>query len=96
MTDQLLSELRKMRSTRTNLGLLAGMVALILLTVLLNGFITKKPHELADAREPARAALGRHLGGAVRRADRRDGDHERVPPRHDPPDLRRHAAPDAA
>ena len=43
MTDQLLSELRKMRSTRTNLGLLAGMVALILLTVLLNGFVTKKP-----------------------------------------------------
>ena len=47
MTDQLLSELRKMRSTRTNLGLLAGMIGLILLTVLLNGFITKKP-ELAD------------------------------------------------
>lgn len=47
MTDQLLSELRKMRSTRTNLGLLAGMIGLILLTVMLNGFITKKP-ELAD------------------------------------------------
>ena len=30
-----------MRSTRTNLGLLAGMIALILLTVLLNGFIPK-------------------------------------------------------
>jgi ABC-2 type transport system permease protein len=41
MTDQLLAELRKMRSTRTNLGLLAGMVALILLTVVLTGFITK-------------------------------------------------------
>jgi ABC-2 type transport system permease protein len=47
MTDQLLSELRKMRSTRTNLGLLVGMVALILLAVLLNGLITKK-QELAD------------------------------------------------
>jgi ABC-type transport system involved in multi-copper enzyme maturation permease subunit len=47
MTDQLLSELRKMRSTRTNLGLLAGMVALILLTVILTGFITKAP-ELVD------------------------------------------------
>jgi ABC-2 type transport system permease protein len=47
MTDQLLSELRKMRSTRTNLGLLAGMVALILLSVILTGFITKKP-ELVD------------------------------------------------
>jgi ABC-2 type transport system permease protein len=43
MTSQLLSELRKMRSTRTNLGLLAGMVALILLTVLLSGVVTKKP-----------------------------------------------------
>jgi ABC-2 type transport system permease protein len=43
MTDQLLAELRKMRSTRTNLGLLAGMVALILLTVVLTGFITKAP-----------------------------------------------------
>lgn len=39
MTDQLLSELRKMRSTRTNLGLLAGMVALTLLSVLVNGFV---------------------------------------------------------
>jgi ABC-2 type transport system permease protein len=37
--DQLLSELRKMRSTRTNLGLLAGMVSLTLLTVLINGFV---------------------------------------------------------
>lgn len=46
MTDQLLAELRKMRSTRTNLGLLAGMVVLILLTVLLNGLISK-PAELA-------------------------------------------------
>src|SRR4029450_8848117 len=41
MTDQLLAKLRKMRSTRTKLGLLAGMVALILLTVVLTGFITK-------------------------------------------------------
>ena len=42
MIDQLLSELRKMRSTRTNLGLLAGMVALILLTVLLGGFVPEE------------------------------------------------------
>ena len=39
MIDQLLSELRKMRSTRTDLGLLAGMVALTLLMVLINGFV---------------------------------------------------------
>lgn len=37
MIDQLLSELRKMRSTRTNLGLLVGMVALVLFVVLMNG-----------------------------------------------------------
>jgi ABC-2 type transport system permease protein len=47
MTDQLLSELRKMRSTRTNLGLLGGMVALILLTVLLGGLLSK-PADLAQ------------------------------------------------
>ncbi len=39
MIDQLLSELRKMRTTRTNLGLLAGMIGLTLLTVLINGFV---------------------------------------------------------
>ena len=37
MTDQLLAEFRKMRSTRTNLGLLTGMIALILLITLLTG-----------------------------------------------------------
>ena len=37
MTDQLLSEFRKMRSTRTNLGLLVGMIALILLILLTIG-----------------------------------------------------------
>jgi ABC-2 type transport system permease protein len=42
MIDQLLAELRKMRSTRTNLGLLAGMVALILLSVLLTGLLAAK------------------------------------------------------
>jgi ABC-2 type transport system permease protein len=41
VTGQLLSELRKMRSTRTNLGLLIGMVALLLLMVLLNGLVPK-------------------------------------------------------
>ena len=37
MTDQLLSELRKMRTTRTNLGLLAGMIVLILVFLLAVG-----------------------------------------------------------
>ena len=39
MSAQLRSELRKLRTTRTNLGLLVGMVLLLLLTVLLNGLI---------------------------------------------------------
>jgi ABC-type transport system involved in multi-copper enzyme maturation permease subunit len=39
MIDQLLAELRKMRSTRTNFRLLAGMVGLTLLTALINGFV---------------------------------------------------------
>jgi ABC-2 type transport system permease protein len=47
MTDQLLSELRKMRSTRTNLGLLAGMIALILLFLLAVG-LTGTASDLAD------------------------------------------------
>lgn len=38
MSAQLRSELLKQRSTRTNLGLLAGMLGLVLLAVLLHGF----------------------------------------------------------
>jgi ABC-2 type transport system permease protein len=49
VTDQLLAELRKMRSTRTNLGLLAGMVLLILLSVLLTGLVPEKA-ELATVK----------------------------------------------
>jgi len=47
MTDQLLSELRKMRSTRTNLGLLAGMIAITILSVLLVVLSASKT-ELSD------------------------------------------------
>lgn len=47
MTDQLLSEFRKMRSTRTNLGLLAGMIALILVFLLTIG-LTGPRSDLAD------------------------------------------------
>jgi len=47
MTDQLLSEFRKMRSTRTNRGLLAGMIALILVFLLIVG-LTGTSSDLAD------------------------------------------------
>jgi ABC-type transport system involved in multi-copper enzyme maturation permease subunit len=47
VTDQLLAELRKMRSTRTNLGLLVGMVGLTLLTVLINGFVLSRAELLS-------------------------------------------------
>ena len=44
MTDQIRAELLKIRSTRTRLGLVAGMVALIVLFALLAGLLTKAPH----------------------------------------------------
>jgi ABC-2 type transport system permease protein len=58
MTDQVLAELRKMRSTRTNLGLLAGMIALILLTVLLNGFIPKAQELMTHDNQHALLSAG--------------------------------------
>lgn len=42
MTAQIQAELLKIRSTRTTLGLLVGMVGLVLLTVLLTGLLTAK------------------------------------------------------
>lgn len=44
MIDQLQAELLKIRSTRTTLGLVAGMIALILLFSLLSGLLTKAPN----------------------------------------------------
>jgi ABC-2 type transport system permease protein len=43
MTDQFSAELLKIRSTRTTVGLVLGMVALILLFSLLTGLVTKAP-----------------------------------------------------
>jgi ABC-2 type transport system permease protein len=44
MIDQIRAELLKIRSTRTTLGLVAGMIALIVLFALLTGLLTKAPH----------------------------------------------------
>lgn len=44
MIDQIRAELLKIRTTRTTLGLVAGMVALIVLFALLTGLLTKAPH----------------------------------------------------
>src|SRR5262249_14640670 len=44
MIDQIRAELLKIRSTRTTLGLVAGMVGLIVLFSLLSGLPTKAPH----------------------------------------------------
>lgn len=44
MIDQIRAELLKIRSTRTTLGLVAAMVALIVLFALLSGLLTKAPH----------------------------------------------------
>ena len=74
MIDQLLSELRKMRSTRTNLGLLAGMIGLTLLAVVVNGFALSAAE--LRGHDNQHTLLRRHLWRAVCGADRRDGDHE--------------------
>ena len=44
MIDEVRAELLKIRSTRTTLGLVAGMVALTVLVALLTGLLTKAPH----------------------------------------------------
>ncbi len=48
MTAQLRSELRKMRTTRTNLGLLLGLVALILFGVIAGGFSSEADLSLPE------------------------------------------------
>ena len=84
------AELLKIRSTRTTVGLVLGMIALILLFSLLSGLLTKapRPHQhrgparTAQRRQPRRRLLG------ARRDHARD---QRVPLRHDPPHLPLHA-----
>ena len=89
MTRQLRSELVKLRSTRTNLGLLGGMIGLVLLIVIVTG-LAVTPAELVKE-EHQRAMFGLGSGGRLRRrADRRHVDQERVPARHDPADLHLH------
>ena len=59
MIAQTRAELLKIRTTRTTLGLLLGMIALILLFGLLSGLLTKAPHLLT--KDDQRAVLG--IGG---------------------------------
>lgn len=61
MRTQLRSELVKLRSTRTNLGLLIGMVGLVLLIVIVTG-VAVAPSELAKA-DQQRAIFGLGLAG---------------------------------
>jgi ABC-2 type transport system permease protein len=61
MRDQLRSELVKLRSTKTNLGLLVGMVGLVLLIVIITG-VAVSPAELAKD-EHQRALFGLGLAG---------------------------------
>ena len=55
MTRQMRAELLKLRSTRTTLGLAAGMLALVLLFSLLTALVTKAPH--LSSREDQRSLL---------------------------------------
>ncbi len=57
MTAQLRSELLKLRSTRTNIGLLAGMLGLVLLVVLLHGL--SLPVKELVGRQPQKEIFGR-------------------------------------
>ena len=83
------AELLKIRSTRTTIGIVLGMIALILLFSLLSGLLTKAaaPDQhrgstrTVERRQPCRGLLG------ARRDHARD---QRVPLRHDPPDLPLH------
>ena len=61
MREQMRSELVKLRSTRTNLGLLFGMVGLVLLIVIVTGAAVT-PTELAKD-EHQRALFGLGLAG---------------------------------
>lgn len=61
MRAQLRSEFVKLRSTRTNLGLLVGMIALVLLIVIVTG-VAVKPSELSGA-DHQRALFGLGLAG---------------------------------
>ena len=91
MIAQIKAELLKIRSTRTTIGLVLGMIALILLFALLSGLLTtpqassrtREPTRLAGRRQPRRRLLGAR-GRAAR--------HERVPLRHDPADVPLHPA----
>jgi ABC-2 type transport system permease protein len=62
VTDLLRSELRKMRTTRTNLGLLLGLVGLVLLGVLGGGFGSESSLSLPDNQ---RELVGNGAFGAV-------------------------------
>ena len=85
MIAQIRAELLKIRSTRTTVGLLLGMVALILLFALLTGLLSH-PTRAREQGEPASTAEHRrprrHVLGACGRA----ACDQRVPLRHDPPD----------
>ena len=92
MIAQARAELLKIRTTRTTIGIVLGMVALILLFSLLSGLLTKAPsltstedqRGLLERRQPRRGLLGAR------------GDHardQRIPPRHDPPHLPLHPQP---
>jgi ABC-2 type transport system permease protein len=62
MIDQIRAELLKIRSTRTAFGLVAGMVALIVLFPLLNGLLTKAPHLTTAEDQRGLLAVGSTAG----------------------------------
>ena len=85
MIAQIRAELLKLRTTRTTIGLILAMIALILLFTLLTGLLTH-PSGLAS-REDQRAAAERgQFRRRVLRTCRGAAGDQRVPLRHDPSD----------
>ena len=62
MTRQLSAELLKLRSTRTTVGLVLGMVGLILLTSLLSALLTKAPNLVSTEDQRSLLSVGSLAG----------------------------------
>ena len=86
MIPQIKAELLKLRSTRTTIGIVLGMIAIVLLFSLLSGLLTHAS-DLTHRRGSARTAERRQPRRSLLGTRRDHADHERVPARHDPPDL---------
>ena len=85
MIAQIRAELLKIRSTRTTIGLILGMIALILLFTLLTGLLSH-PSGLASKEDQRQLLSLGSLAGVFSALAGRAACDQRVPLRHDPSD----------